>query len=498
MRKKISYALVVFGLLAAAFASVQNTYALQTMQFSADDVENMMLESAFSVQQTRIKSAVAKEDIPQAKSIYDTHLGAGASEQIDKSKKISPIFGNRVDTTTWEMDLRRKFPTGTEAGVNFTTERLKYFNPLTISGNPIYPPNATYEPILAFSLAQPLLKNAGGYIDRRTVRSAEIGSLATELASQREIETIVYEALADYWNLVIIRKHIAAMHKSVNFAKQFLSTTLEEFKLGTVEETDVLAARANVLVREDDLLASKEMERVWEERLRVKLGLGPDIKIANKEKTPPFIKLGEQMENEINIALENRRDYMASKQELEQRNVNLAIAKNQRWPALDLYGSLELNDIDSSYSKALGSMDSPNMVVGMRFSVPLENRYARAGKKKADLQRASAIISLKDLENRIANSVVRSYEEVKSRRHIVIQSEKALNLQIMKLQQEMKKYSMGRSSSDLIVRYQDDAVNAERSNIEALLAYQKSVLDLRLSKGVLVTYPQDKEESKEE
>lgn len=498
MRKHIIYALAFLAFLAGVFASAGSAYALQTMQLSADEVEEMMLESAFSVQQEKIKSAVAKEDIPQAKSIYDTHLGGGASEHIDKSKKISPIFGNRVDTTIWELDARRKFPTGTEAGVGLRTERLKYFNPLTINNNPIYPPNATYEPILAFSLAQPLLKNAGGYIDRRSVRSAEIGSLATELTSQRQIETIVYEALADYWNLVIIRKHIVAMQKSVNFAKQFLSTTLEEFKLGTVEETDVLAARANVLVRDDDLLASKEMERIWEESLRVKLGLGPDIKIENREKTPPFINLGKQIENEINIALENRRDYMAGKQELEQRNVNLAIAKNQRWPAMDLYGSLELNDIDSSYSKALGSMDSPNMIVGMRFSVPLENRFARAGKRKADLQRASAIISLKDLENRIANSVVRSYEEVKSRRHIVIQSEKALDLQVRKLQQEMKKYSMGRSSSDLIVRYQDDAVNAERSNIEALLAYQKSVLDLRLSKGVLVTYPQEEKESKEQ
>jgi outer membrane protein TolC len=382
----------------------------------------------------------------------------------------------------------KHFPTGTQAGLEFRNERVKYFNSVQVGGQPLFPPNALFEPIIAFTVSQPVLKNTGGYLDRRTVKSAELNSLATELATQREIETLVYGAMSDYWNLVIIRQLIQSKERSVKFAQQFLSTTLEEKKLGTAEDTDVLAARANVLVRKDELLGTKEFERIWEENLRVKLGLGPYIHVVTVEKVPRFMTVDKSEASLVSAALAQRRDYRASKRELELREVKLEMARNQRWPSLDLYSSLELNDIQTSYSNALGNVDNPNWVVGMQFSVPLENRAARASKKRADIEKTSAIVALKDLENRIANSVTRHYQEVKSRRRIVNQSKQALSLQREKLGQEMNKYSLGRSTSDLIVRFQDDVVAAEMSHFEAWLAYKTAALNLVLAEGSLVEF----------
>lgn len=467
----------------------------RTVRLSHDEVKRMMLDQAYSVQQARLRSDAAQTSIMQSKGIFDTNLAAGASHQIDNSKKPSPIFGDRIDTTILELGANRKFPTGTEAGIGIRQERLRYYDALTIGGNPVFPPNAIYEPIIAFSLSQPVMKNMGGYIDRRTVKSAELGSLATELASQREIETLVYGALSDYWNLVIVRRLILSKKKSVEFARQFLSTTQEEFKLGTAEETDVIAARANVLVREDELLSTKEIERAWQEKLRVKLALGPEVHIENVEKKPVFIALQGGVDQRINMALSKRRDYLASKQELEMRDVELAIAKNQRWPSMDLYTTLELNEIKNGLTSAWGSVDSPNWTVGMNFSVPIENRVARAGRKRADIQKASALVALKDLENRITNSVKTSYEEVSARKKIVRTSQRAFDLQREKLRQERKKYSLGRSTSDLIVRFQDDVVASELGYAQAWLAYKNAVLNLYLAEGTLVEFDDIEEEN---
>ena len=476
--------LICFALIFAA----QHAAAATVLSVSADEIKQIMLEKAYSVEQAKLKADAAGQTVMQSKGIFDTNFSAGVSHQIDDSAKPSPIFGDRIDTTRWEVAANRRFATGTQAGIGFRSERLKYHDALAINGNPVFPSEAIYEPIIAFTVSQPVMKNAGGYLDRRTVKSAELGSLKTELSVQREIESLVYGALADYWTLALVRGQIVTRQKLVDFAKQFLATTVEERKLGTAEETDLLAAKANVLMREDELLAYKEVERVWHEKLRVDLGVGPEIEIKNAEAKPPLIKLTGSGDDRVGAALENRRDYQASKKELELRDVELAMAKNQRWPSLDLYSTLELNEIKNGYTSAVSSMNDPNWIVGMRFSVPIENRAARAGKKIADIQKASAVVALKDLENRITNSVVRNFEEVASRRRIVEQSAEALNLQVSKLKQEMDKYSMGRSSSDLIVRYQDDVVNAERANLEAWLAYQESVLDLALSEGKLVEY----------
>jgi len=383
-------------------------FAMETVRLSSRDVQKMMLDRGYSVQQARLRSEAVQTSIMQTKGMYDTNLGADVSHEIDKSAQPSPLFGNRIDTTDWGIGVKKHFSTGTDAGLAFTSERVKYFNSINVGGQPLFPPQALYEPIIAFTVNQPVLKNTGGYLDRRKVKSVELESLAFQLDSQREIETLVFGALNDYWNLVIIRKLIESKKKSVQFAQQFLSTTLDEFKLGTAEQTDVLAARANVLVRKDELMGTEEVERVWQENLRVKLGLGPDIYIDNIEKTPYFVDLSSSESVLIDNALVNRRDYQASKRELERREVKLEMAKNERWPSMDLYTTLALNEIKTSYGSALGDVDNPDWKIGMMFSVPLENRAARAGKKRADIEKKSAIIALKDLENRIANKVATS------------------------------------------------------------------------------------------
>ncbi|MFH1874042.1 MAG: TolC family protein [Pseudomonadota bacterium] len=460
-----------------------------TLLLSAQKVQDLALEQNYSVQVAKLQKEIAKQAIPQAKGVYDTNLGLDANHNINDTTKTSAIFGGRIDTTTAGISATKKFATGTEAGLGFSNVRTKYHNNLVINGNPIYPPNALYEPILSFSLNQPLMKNVAGFIDRKTVQAAEIGSLASELTISREIQTIVYNALANYWNWVLIRHHIQVLEKSVLFAENFLKTTLSEYNLGTKEETDVLAAKANVLVRKDQLLMSKELERTWQESLRVNLGIGPEITLNNQEKLPPFFELKQTLAQAINTAYEKRRDYLASKQELELRNVNLAIAKNTRWPTLDIYGSLDLNDIQTSYAEALSNLDNPNLTVGLQFSVPLENRVARANKRIADFEKTQALVALKDLQNRIANNVSRTYQEVLSRRTIINQSQEALKLQVKKLEQEMEKYSFGRSSSDLVIRYQDDVINSERANVDAWVEYQSAVLNLQLAMGTLVYAP---------
>ena len=469
-------------------------HAQEKVRLSARDVERIALEKSYGVKQVWLASDAAQQDIMQSKGIFDTNLGADVSYQLDDSAKASQIMGGRIDTFRAGISANKKLPSGTAVGVGITQERVQYKDSLTINGNPVFPPNALYEPIISFSLSQPVLKNVGGYQDRRTVKSAELGALAAELSAQRQVETLVYGALSDYWNLVIVRRLIIARKKSVQFARHFLETTEEEFKLGTAEETDVLAARANILVRDDELKALKEVERGWEESLRTKLAMGPEVYIENVEKEPPLIKLGGTIGGRIAGALETRRDYQASKRELELRDVELAIAKNEKWPSMDLYSTLDLNEIGGSMSNAWSSVNSPNWTVGMQFKMPIENRVARAGKNRADIQKASAIVALKDLENRIANSVSRHVKEVNARKKIISQSRRAMNLQREKLRQENEKYGMGRSTSDLIVRYQDDVVAAEQGHAEAWLSYKEAALNLVLAEGRLVDFDKMEEQ----
>jgi outer membrane protein TolC len=420
-----------------------------------------------------------------AKGVFDTYLELAGSYQMDKAKRTTPIFGSRQDIWNWNASFSKQLPTGTTLGLSFDNVRSTTFGS-NINGNQIIPSMPLYEPVLGISLGQSFMQNAFGLASRASVDEARLAYEAADAAYKRQVDVTVSKGLGNFWTLVFVRKNIEVQEKAVNFAKQFLNTTLDEKRLGTAEETDVLAAKANYLKRQDELMVLRERELTAMDLLRHDLEYGPDDELDVFLDEPPFADCGVFSDERVALALERRGDYQAIKNELERLNVVLKVAKNTRWPSLDLVSSLELNDVDPSYKKAVGNMDSPNVTVGLSFSVPLENRRARADASRARADVARSLYAMKDLENQIVNSLSRLILEVQSRKKIVETNRQVFDLQVRKLLEEMKKYRMGRSSSYIVVQYQNDAVSAEKGFIDAWLAYQASVLGLDLAESRVI------------
>ncbi len=82
-------------------------------------------------------------------------------------------MGDRKDTTVWGLSLSKEIPTGTELGLSFDTNVSKTYN-ATVNGIPIIPQTNLYDPIIGFSLSQPLMQNVFGMIDRGAVKEGDL------------------------------------------------------------------------------------------------------------------------------------------------------------------------------------------------------------------------------------------------------------------------------------------------------------------------------------
>jgi outer membrane protein TolC len=429
----------------------------------------------------------AAQSIPEAKSIFDTFLEGSATYIFDKSQNINPIFGTRSDFVLWDLGLSKEIaPTGTTLGVSLDNTWEKTTGSLQVGGQPIIPPFGQWEPVLGISLNQPLMKNAFGMNDRGQVQEARHGYASADHEIRFEVDKVIYKALLDYWTLYFTRHQMKALKRAINFAQQFLSATLEERKLGIAEETDVLNARANLITVKNEYDAYRELERNAEEDLRTDLELEPGQELVLSDKLPPKIRIRGGIEGMIAEAMTRRGDYLATLEELRRQRVRLKMARNKRWPQLDLVSTLALNNISRSYGSALGGMDNPNVSVGLMLSVPLENRAARAGARRAEADKARAVYALKNLENDIANQITRLAEAVGDRLTIVENARKALSLNLQKQKLELAKFKQGRSSSDLVKRFQDDTIRSQRSLFEAWLVYKQTLLDLKLAQGAMI------------
>jgi outer membrane protein TolC len=430
---------------------------------------------------------IAEASVLSSKSVFDTNLDLSADHTFDKSKRSSTFFGTRQDTTNWNIGLSKGFQSGTKTSIGWSNQRIKLFGVPTISGVNIFPTEPTYESTVSLSVSQPLLKNFAGKVDRATVNSAKLALEGADRITKYKINGIAYHALLAYRQWVISSNYVAAWEAAVFDAQKFYNVSRERKALGTSEETDVLAAEANLINRKNGLAEAEVLKSGLENELKIVLGYGPADTLKPADKDLKFIHSDLPAPDDfIATALAKRGDYLAQKTEVEKSEIVLVSAKNKRWPELDLTGTLALNELKTSYTNTVGDIDSPSWAVGMQLSYPLENRAARAEKKRSEHEKTRAVIQLKNLENDIANTGVELLSRLKKNIEIVNNSKEAENLQRKKLLLEMDNYKLGRSSSEVIIRYQDDRLFSKQAELKAWGEYFTTVLDTELAQNSIL------------
>jgi outer membrane protein TolC len=291
-----------------------------------------------------------------------------------------------------------------------------------------------------------------------------------------------------YWRLVASHHFLKVSKQFLARANDFLRVTRDKLHIGLSEDPDILAAQALAEERQVEILRAENFIKDFEERLRNHLNLSQSEKIVPTDKL--FAKADIPSEVQIfETALKNRNDYQALLQEAEAKDIKIAVAKDQKLPNLDLFTSLELNSVDPSYGTALGqtfSAQNPNWVVGAQFGLSFENRQAKGELERGKLEKAQLLVNIKNLENDISTDIFEALRELKLQWQETIKYGKIADLQQRKLEVEEKNYLQGRSSSDIIVRFQTDWLDAEKKQLESELREKLSDVDLRRMMSILI------------
>lgn len=174
---------------------------------------------------------------------------------------------------------------------------------------------------------------------------------------------------------------------------------------------------------------------------------------------------------------------------MEIRKIELAMQKNLLWPEIDLQASFARNGLGDYFRQAqknIVQQDNPEFYVGLRISIPLENTKARSELEDARLKDARSMIELKYLERKIAVGIVDQVRRCNVLHQVADQARQTALLQEQKLEDEEIRFRQGRSSTDLIVRFQQDVTMARKSALEAIQNYIDARIHLRQQEGTLL------------
>lgn len=419
---------------------------------------------------------MAAADLLAARGVFDTRVAATVDHRIDKSSQSVPaIFGTRTDRTRFNAEAAKTLPTGTETGVTFTNDRRK------VGGAALTNP-LEFETAVAATVKQPLLKNVGGIVDRRVVSQAREALKTADLGVQRKTQEALRSGLGHYWRSYFAQREIVIAQQAVATAREFLAITDERYRLGTADGSDLLAAKANVASREATVLGARTALEDALRGMKTELQIPVDDTVTATAAMPSTRHALPGTDTAIAGGLTNRPDYQAMQHRIDQMQLRVEMAKNKRWPTLDLVSSLAVNQIaTTSYGDAIGGADNPNFLIGMQLQASLENRRARGERDRAQHEKARALIDYKSLENQIAHEIAERLSTLRLLATQVGAQEKAEGLQQSRLQIQREQYKLGRSSSLEVIKAQDDLLAARVATLRARHAHQQAWLDYQLA-----------------
>jgi outer membrane protein TolC len=153
-------------------------------------------------------------------------------------------------------------------------------------------------------------------------------------------------------------------------------------------------------------------------------------------------------------------------------------------------GQLPVNgttSLNGTFNQLVNST-SPDKGAGLSLNIPLRNRAAQAVQIRSELEYRQAQVRLQQIENQVGIEIRNAQYTVQQNRSSVDAARAALDLARESLDAEQKKYQFGTSTTTLVLQYQSGLATAQSTLVNALVAYEKSRVELDRATGLLLDH----------
>jgi outer membrane protein len=435
--------------------------------------------------------------------------------QLDQNRQqvVSPFSAPFTDshTSTWDFGYQQGFHWGSNLTVGFNNTRA--------SASPLSPFQAftsQFNTSFRATVTQPLLSGFGFLPNTRFIRIAKNNREISDVAFRLQVITTVNQIQNIYWDLVNAYENVKVQQDSLTLANKTLSDNQKQVEIGTLAPIEVVRARSVVATNQQSLIVAQTNLQL--QQLLVKNALSRtlvDPVLADAEVIPTDTMLVPENEPAVptqelvNQALAHRAELAESRIDLTNRDINTKSARNALLPTLNLFayyqgtglgGTLNPDYIcivdptqctgktlpTNSYSGALNQLvdsTAPDKGVGLQLTIPIRNRAAQADQVRSQLEYRQAQMRLQQQENQIRIEVRNAQFSVQQNRASVEAARAAVELGKQSLDAEQKKYSLGASTTTLVLQNERDLTQAQSNLVSANSAYEKARVELDRATG---------------
>ncbi len=347
---------------------------------------------------------------------------------------------------------------------------------------------------LSFSLTQPLLRGRGRAANMARILQAKNSRITAESQLSIQVMTSLADVIKAYWDLVGAVDQLEVRKKSMENAENLLDVNQKRFEIGTGAAIEVVQAQAGLASRQSELISARAQIVDAEDRLKNLLNIQETHPlylarlIPTDKPSPEDIDLNEA--ESIAIALKNRPEILSAEVTIDNAKVEERRSGNDLLPQLDITGTITQGGRDDNKKDVFDGIrerQDNSQTLGFQGSIPIGNRAARGQFQRARLDRREAELRMDKTKQDIALNIRLANRAVDTNRVLVESGGQTRALQEINLKAEEKRLELGVTTSYQVLDVEEDLTAAKSQEAQAMVNFEKALVDLRLAEGTLLT-----------
>jgi outer membrane protein TolC len=513
------------------------------LALSLADAVAMGIENNLNVEIARYDPLISEEDVRVAWGAYDPELFSEFGYDSDENLNTNPLLSPTATLTTLDINAVKTTTLGGAAGLRGLVPMLGGSYELNYSGTSsdfssnfltLSPENRAS---VEARVMLPVMRNLFWSQPWTQVKLSGVGyEISLDEFRRRLMDTVggiplprgqdIGGIVQAYWNLVAREGDLRVAEKSLETAQALLEQAEAQYDVGVVSRVEVVEAEAGVADRDFKLIGAHNGYRNAQDRL-IDVVLGPNLTPDSRLEIRPTDRperlhqlLGTLVVPDVDeaaeLAFQNRPELAIARKTIEQNEINLQFARNQRLPQLDVeatvgFGGLsgdcnssavppplgrDCSTVTDPSGGSFGGFSSANNFFsgessyswGARglFSIPLGNRQASGRASQADLSLRRSHTQLRRLQQDVVLQVRRAVRDLQSSAEGIEAAERRRIASEEQLRAETIRLEHGESTPFDVLQREDDLVGAESQKIFALQAYRDSITALERAQGTIL------------
>ena len=472
----------------------------ETLKLTRDEAVRMAVENNPDLAVARFEPAVSDARVSAAQAVFLPTFSSALQRNSTQTPPANLFSGETgIQTDFWSGDAglsQRLRWGGATYDVSFTSQRATTNNPFTS-----FTPSLTSTLQAIFS--QPLLRNFKTDPARAQVELEQRNREIADIRVRERGAQVTADAEAAYWALVAALASVDVQQRSLDLALELERTNRARVDVGQSPPLDLVAARAEVAQRRENLIIARTNALQAEDLLRT-LIVDPrrtdywSVRLDPAERVPPVTGQPD-VDAAVRRALGERSDIAAARKEIQNSETTIALARNQNLPDLRAEATYITNGQGgsrllrtggfpgtitgvqaTSYGSVLGQIltsDFPTWTVGLTLAYPLGRSASEANLARAQIERDQAAARVRSMELSVVREVRDAALRLEQNRQRIETATLGRELAEQRLDAEQKRFEVGMSTSFLVIQAQRDLAVARDNEQRSYLDYQLAAVN---------------------